>query len=435
MAYTLPSHSIIECGWTISRFSIAPTVHVYENFCAAQAAFTTSDPIFTFSFAKQYNSPDVHIHQSKLISAGGPLTALAERDFLEHASRAVSLSLEDCPLTIRIVRDYLYCHRINMQNIDIKALLNTISSVHRWQLIDLFRILCAFISKMCELKSVRAVLHAREVARLPDIPRSFKQFFWKSVAKNFHEISDFFASEENNPFEQPFPKVWDLALQHNMAASFIGYIREFVVHPRLGRGVHSYLLELVLIHLESRISDDEDLEQLINEQIIHQVGIEEPSFLFRQLATFASHRALRIATVSLSNGWNLKNTCKFPSGERAWATPIWCNGVQDSYDTLIRDNGFDVRVSHIIESRDTVSICAAAFRNSPFGPNRIQLIIRFHVSTCDCDGAPRVSSQSCDLLVNSEERCFQALSTDLSGHSQSPRCTVELWCKWTVIDG
>lgn len=442
-----------ETGWTISNFTLTPTLERYRRFCASQATNITTDPVFTFSFARQYGAQDVQIHESKLLAGGGPLTTMVSRDFRERSSRVVSLSPEDDPTTFGIIRNYLYCDKIILDSTTTERLINTICAVHRWQLMDLFRILCCFLSEYCDLPHVGAVMNACKVANLPDLPAVFKDFFWKSVGRNFDGFKnsrDPFGSralhEEdvqswlNARFNKPFPGAWDLAVHHNMVGRFLNYIRKFSLFPNMD----TYLLELIMVYLEPRISDDKQLQRLIDEQMIYT---RAPTNVFKfttsAVPEHASPRALRLVALSLGNGWHLKYAAK--QEERHWEDSIWPKtGHLEEERNFTDPHGLRLTLHRSAEigcigESVAFSVSATEYNRGFTLPRRIRLHLRFNVDSCGCLDAPRVGSQICDVSVYhiiqwSPPTYFDDLSKELSLHSRQADCTAHFWCTYSDIE-
>lgn len=455
---------ILESGWMIGKFYVSPTSDNYSRYEGIHSSIDKIDPVFTFRFAEQHMAEDLYIHESRLIAAGGPMAAMVQRDFWERRSRHVLLSPEDSPKTFAIVRAYLYCSRFEVgHQHDYAAAACT---AHRWQLKNLFNVLCCYMSAFCILPNVSAVKCALKVACLPDLPSHFKHFFWNSVAKKYFKFEESSLFRPSNMqsfpegkalleerFRRPFIGAWGLATSHGMAAFLMNYLRKYVSFPHMDL----YFLELILVYLEPHILDDEKLQQLINEQLIYtQNPTRVFSFEQSSVSANASRRALKHFSIATANGWHIVPISQIRGP--AWTTVIWppgnCSAVYGKdHDCCFvsHDDMFLIRLRHYIvksvsalEMKILVSAQSKQVKKetdphkfTPSMGEMMNLTLRFIVGECMCDDAPRAFSETCAVTISTVEAVtyipFQSLSAELTKHSPNSRCTGKFSYTYSMI--
>lgn len=223
-----------------------------------------------FRFSYTYHEPDIFIHQSRLEYVGGPLAALTREGFSEHENKVVELSEEDDPVTMTVIKDFLYGKHINIYDMRLCDTVRAVRASHRWQLDELVEVLCDSMICTNMLNGGEDILLAANVIRLPHLPPSFREHFWEEVGKNFDSFSH--ESDESNE-EKPctnndvnvrlnpkFPDLWQLALEDDMV---VRVIRLIIIHSI--RITSEDLLTLILVYLEPRIKSDKEVCGLLGE--------------------------------------------------------------------------------------------------------------------------------------------------------------------------
>lgn len=381
------------------------------------------------------------------------MAAMVQRDFRESRSRHVALPPEDDPKTFAFIRAYLYCISFRCDRHD--GISAAACTVHRWQLMDLFRVLLCYVTNFSHMPDVAAVKSVLRVAHLPELPLSFKKFFWKGVAFKFHWFLDSplfrgprhhsLSKEEamlEDRFSRPFSGAWDLAASHGMAAMFMSYVRKLVSFPNM----NIYLLELILVYLEPRISDDHEIQQLINEQLVYT---ESPASVFSfDMSTVPSHasrRALQFFAISTSNGWHHHRSAE-RNGER-WRSPIWprplgFGGNHRQFLNVFEESAYvSFRILRHIPPMGALRIVTLVSAWSDFSLDdcymfrelveQYNFTLSFVVDECSCEDAPRAVSETCVVPLSfsdddddiGSEIAFPALDVGLSKHSPLSRCT------------
>lgn len=317
-----------EEQWRVCATTITPCDNYTQSlnaFCAANR----SDDFgirFIFTCHTTTNDPEQDfIHASRLSFAKGPLAALLSTYFAEGSTRTVTLCSDDDPATFAIIRDFLYGLQISLYGVELPRLLRVLRSAHRWQLVELFRVLCAFVSTHDMLCDARTLLMAVDIVALPGLPRRFRDYFWESAAKFFMEFSppgfgrgkvedveregkvseqdkvvDNWETEEDGrclPVHIKlcpcFPDMWDLALSHGAVGKLIKDIRR----PNVP-GLNADLLDLVMRYLEQRIQDDDEVFELI--ELLGPDAMREEYLLQRcGVGDDCSARAVRLLARSL----------------------------------------------------------------------------------------------------------------------------------------
>lgn len=416
---------IAGAGWTVSKSSLRPTMQHLLQFCAKQAENTTVDKVFTFSFAEEHSSPDIHIHESKLRAAGGPLAAMVERNFHERSSMTVSLSPEDDPFAFSVIRNYLYRKEIPLQDFTAGEVFDSICSAHRWQLMDLFHALCSFAIKHCIFDHELTVRHALKVAGIPECPQSFKDYFWKGVPNFYFDFSwgsSLFDNKGGYNLMSPCSTIWDLAIEHEVTFKLM---REISRSPS-SRNRGNHLLELTVMYLEPRIPIDALLQQIINVQMAFVKNATD-FFSLPAVAAHASPRAFRLLAISLSEGWHFKKT--YAESDCSLTADLWTN--EQSLLINRRQKGFCLRVT-FLSQRTRIHVQAISKSKDP--PYCLQVRVFIELDHCTCPGVRMVVSEMRDIVVDKDPFpgvYFPSLSKELNLHLAS-RCQLHLWCTWRI---
>lgn len=451
------SSSKCESEWTISDRLISPTLERLTKYCSMHSKSITIDPVVTFSFPSKYGASDVPIHYSRLAAAGGQLAAMISPLsivtllFRENSTGTVAFSVDEDPVTFRIIRDYLYCIPINMDKVSRYHVFQTVLSARQWRLEDLFLVLCRYASLTFPIYVVDDIHRALLVAKLPNVPMFFKDYFWREVVRCYRrqcghlkkDIS-FKLSEMSNVL---FENVWELAIQHNMVPRFIHYLREGI-----SNWVHKQgdILHFILHSLEPMMSDDAQLLELINEQMIYC----SPRQLFNCEATpiNASLRAWRLVVISLSEGWN--KTYNVPIESSEWKAEIW--PLETSYRAIQQMviKNIHIRIYHgtaETNNLERLEFSAQAFTTaeSTCQINKVEIRLFYSLTNCYCDGVKRVLSERCDVPVYNKEftrkdqkangtrnahSCFTMLSNEINQHSKDCSCSAYFWCKVRITE-
>lgn len=318
--------------WRVCDKTISPCETFTQSLNAFCAENRSDDFTIRFIFACSTASSPLKqdfIHASRLSFAKGPLAALLSTHFTEGATRTVTLCNEDDPNTFAIIRDFLYGLQIPLHGAELPHLLRVLRSAHRWQLNELFRVLCAFLSTHDMLRDAHTLLKAVDIIALPGLPDQFRDYFWENAAKFFMEFSphpqaveyerredrkqegerrkrggelttDTFEVDQNEsclPIQCKlcpyFPDMWDLALSHGAVRGLIEVIRRADVS-----GLNANLLDLVMRYLERQIEDDDEVSELI--ELLGPDAMREEYLLKRcGMRDDCSARAVRLLAKSL----------------------------------------------------------------------------------------------------------------------------------------
>lgn len=225
---------------------------------------------------------------------GSPTLCARQRDFLERTSRLVTFCEDDDPDTFAVIRDFLYSKEISIAKRSLQALLGITRSADRWQLMPLFKGLCAYLLTHEKLSDADKLLSAVDIVSLPGLPKSSRHYFWDCTAMFFSDLS-----QQPNGVEEPsrtvhgenrkandesivlkpamdtgsvaeeelhiqlkpcprFPQLWDLALAHGVVAQLID-----VIQRSASRELSVNLLDMVVRYLKLRIDDEKDILELI----------------------------------------------------------------------------------------------------------------------------------------------------------------------------
>lgn len=253
------------------------------------------DLLVKFIFVQPGESP-ISILSSRLEFAGGPLAALLNVPFKEKNTREVKLSSEDDPQSFQVIRHFLYKRKICLQNenglqfVDLDSVIKFILSAHRWQLDALVYALVEYVQLNDMICCLKDVLQLVKVFELPHIfSRNASDYFWTSVGHYYKDICakpsictstatnknkdvEITTNEADKTTLQPycplFPNLWELAFSQppsavrNVLTSMMMKIES--INDAKDSLSSSDIRNLVLNYLESRISDDDQLIELID---------------------------------------------------------------------------------------------------------------------------------------------------------------------------
>lgn len=343
--------------WQVFGGSLSPKLEYLQSLCDWCASRRLPDPTLAFRFAPLYSAVDEAIHESRLLFAGGPLAALATRDFRERSERLVTLCEDDDPDTFAVIRQFLYGNEISLAGKAVHRLLAIASAAHRWELLPLFRGLCVFIVHHDLINNPDKLLSAVRTVALEGAPDEFRNYFWECTAGFFSELSVHSdpASQQHTPvrenttldshahstsdttrepdfdistsaselqaYPQPvelklcprFPGLWDLALAHKMLPFLI-----LTIGHDASPQVKLDLLDLVMRYLEPLIPDEDDVLQLI--ELLRPDSMRQDYLLSRpeQAGRECSARATRILAKSLIAPSRPRYEMSF-----SWITCLW----------------------------------------------------------------------------------------------------------------
>lgn len=338
--------------WEVFGTCLSPRFEYLQSLCNWCASRRVPDVTLTFRFAALYTATDESVHESRLLFAGGPLAALATRDFRERTERLVALCEDDDPDTFAVIRDFLYGKEISLAGRGVERLFSIAGAAHRWELLPLFRGLCFFVVDHDLIVDTDKLLSAVRIVALDGVPKQFRYYFWERTAAFFAELAvnpeeqketeskakedevlipdqnegavervpdlDMTsASDDAQPIELKlcprFPGIWDLALAHNMLPQLIGTIEHSA-----SLQVKVDLLDLVMRYLEPLVTDEDDVFQLI--ELLRPDSMRQEYLLGRpeESARGCSARAIRLLAKSLIAPSRPRYQMSF-----SWITCLW----------------------------------------------------------------------------------------------------------------
>ncbi|CDF39049.1 unnamed protein product [Chondrus crispus] len=335
--------------WEADTLTLRPSRAYLDLFCSHYRAIDTADPLLHFRFTP--SAPEQPVHHSRLLFVGGPLAALATRDFREKNSAVVTLSPLDAPDVFALIRRFLYAAPLPLEDVAVDRLLRLARATHRWQLTPLFEALCTFVAEQGFLDDPQNVLQAADLSTLPDVPPLFVTTFWTAAAKAFDDFGpqplpkrgrcrlaledsddeDAASSSEQNPGTSAksadippilarlcprFPHIWDIALSQQILPSFLLSVSSFSK-----RDLTIDLLDLLVQYIEPRLASDDVLVRLFSALDPGAVSAER---LFERpsLVSECSPRAMRLLAKSILSASHLKHEMSF-----SWEIPSMVSGM------------------------------------------------------------------------------------------------------------
>lgn len=260
--------------------TLEPIVAHMTNFLNWLADRQEDDFRVRFIFHQSYNAPDVYIQQSRLEWARGPFAALVKPPFVEAKSRQVQLCEADDPKSFAILLKFLNGVQVPLANIEggVHTLLAVIRSAHRWDLSDLFRGVCLYLSSCKMLQLTDHLIDAADVAVLPGIEAGFVEYFWACVGDRFKEFRSVdgyrvyatanggVTTEKAEAIDVPiqvhvcprFPKLWELVLEQGVTHTVL---KAAVVKE--DDEFKEELLQVVLLYMEPKLNDDAAILDLL----------------------------------------------------------------------------------------------------------------------------------------------------------------------------
>lgn len=250
------------------------------NFLTWLAGRQEDDFRVRFIFHQSHNAPDVYIQQSRLEWARGPLAALVKPPFVEAASRRVQLCEADDPKSFAVVLKFLNGVQVPLADVHggVHTLLAAARSAHRWDLSELLRGVCLYLSKCHMLQLTDHLIDAADVATLPGVEPGFVEYFWACVGRRFKEFRTVdgyrvfaaadggFTTEKAEAIEVPievdvcprFPKLWQLAFEQGMTQT--------VLKAAIAKEDDEFkeaLLQVVLHYFEPKMAEDSAVLDLL----------------------------------------------------------------------------------------------------------------------------------------------------------------------------
>lgn len=274
----IPSVSLLPLSahsWKLNAGTktLVPVNDHMTNFLNWLAERQEDDFRIRFVFHPSHNAPDVCIQQSRLEWARGPLAALIKPPFVEAASRQVQLCEADDPKSFAVVLKFLNGVQVPLADTEggVHTLLAVARSAHRWDLSDLLRGVCLYLSSFQMLQLTDHLIDAADVAVLPGVEADFIEYFWSCVGNRFKEFRSVdgyrvyatddggVTTEQAEATDVPiqvdvcprFPNLWELALEQGMAHT--------VLNAAIANEEDEFkeeLLQVVLLYIESKLNDD-----------------------------------------------------------------------------------------------------------------------------------------------------------------------------------
>lgn len=233
------------------------------------------DLFIRFIFSEHHSARQLFVHQSRLEWAGGALATLAK----DKQQQQVALSSDDDAKSFGVVRRYLYEQEVDL-DLDVVELMQVVQVAYRWELHELVRGVCEFVRR-CDMLSmgdeevwVSGMVKAAGVVALTDVERAFVEYFWECVGRGFDNFR-----RVNGPKTwgegggggagdgggggiddgwTGFPGMWDLAYAQGM----VRRVMECAVGNVCEETMKEFL-EVVLVYLEPRMKDDEEVAELL----------------------------------------------------------------------------------------------------------------------------------------------------------------------------
>lgn len=226
-----------------------------------------------FIFSEGQSARELSVHQSRLEWAGGAMASIAK-----DKQEDVRLGFDDDARSFGVVRRYLYEQEVDLDH-DVVELMQIVQVAYRWELAELVRGVCEYV-RGADLLSlddeevwVSSILKAAGVIALPEIERGFVTYFWECVGRrfdNFRAVNGRKTWGEGNGTGggtggmvegegwTGFPGLWDLAYAQGM----VKRVMQCAV-GRVGEETMREFLEVVLVYLEPRMRDDEEVAELL----------------------------------------------------------------------------------------------------------------------------------------------------------------------------